>query len=221
MWRFAIFVLVWTAFQGACLFVPAETVHLPMAWVYLVVYIVFTVVAYGVLESELIEDRLRRNPGVKRWDPPLAAVGFLFLCPATLVTAGFDANRFSWSPSIPMWVEFSAFAVFVVGYTFALWAMKTNRFFVKFVRIQNERGHHVINTGPYAYVRHPGYAGAILAHVALPIALGSLWGLIPACFGGSLFVLRTRLEDKTLQAELPGYREYVSEVRWRLIPGVW
>ncbi|MCA9414033.1 MAG: isoprenylcysteine carboxylmethyltransferase family protein [Candidatus Omnitrophica bacterium] len=221
MSRFAIFVLVWTTFQGACLFLSGGTIHWPVGWGYLSVSLAFTVVAFGILDPELIQDRLRRHSGVKRWDPPLAAVGFLFLCPVTLVVAGFDAKRYSWSPLIPLWVEIATLAVFVLGYGFALWAMKTNRFFVKFVRIQAERGHHVINSGPYAYIRHPGYAGAILGHLALPIGLGSLWGLAPACLGAILFIVRTWLEDRTLQAELTGYSEYSEQVRWRLVPGIW
>ena len=98
--------------------------------------------------------------------------------------------------------------------------MIANKFFIKFVRIQTERSHYVITNGPYAYVRHPGYAGTVFAFVILPIALSSLWAIIPALVGGSLLVVRTFLEDQFLQKELPGYREYTSHVRWRLFPGI-
>ena len=99
--------------------------------------------------------------------------------------------------------------------------MIVNKFFVKFVRIQAERGHYVVTDGPYAYIRHPGYAGTVLAFIVLPIALSSLWALIPALVGGSLLVIRTFLEDRFLQKEFDGYREYASSVRWRLLPGIW
>ena len=207
--------------QAACLFGPAGSFHWPMAWAFLAVFLAIVVAAFFVLDPGLIRDRAAWNRGVKRWDPPLAAVAYLLLCPAALVVAALDVKRFGSSPAIPLPIQTSALVVFVLGYCFALWAMRVNRFFVKFVRIQHERDHHVIKGGPYAYVRHPGYAGAILAHAALPVALGSLWALVPACFGSALFVVRTHLEDATLQAELPGYGDYVKEVRWRLLPGGW
>jgi protein-S-isoprenylcysteine O-methyltransferase Ste14 len=155
------------------------------------------------------------------WDPPLATGGFLFLFPALFVVAGLDARRYQWSPPIPGGVTVAAAAAFVFGQAFAFWAVRSNPFFAKFVRIQHERGHHVVRSGPYAYVRHPGYAGSLLAHLMLPLILGSLWALVPAVIGTALFVVRTWLEDRTLQAELPGYRDYAHDVRWRLVPGVW
>ena len=99
--------------------------------------------------------------------------------------------------------------------------MVANKFFVKCVAIQTEREHVVITTGPYAYVRHPGYAGSLLAFITLPIALGSLWALLPAAAGLSLWILRTFLEDRTLQKDLEGYTEYAQQVPWRLIPHIW
>ena len=213
----ALFLLI----QAACLFGPAGSFHWPMAWAVLAVNLAIVALAFFVVDPGLIRDRATWNRGFKRWDPPLAAVGFLLLCPVALVVAAFDVKRFGWSPSIPLLVQTCGLVVFVLGYSLALWAMRVNRFFVKFVRIQEERGHHVIKGGPYAYVRHPGYAGTILAHAALPVALGSLWALVPACLGGALFVVRTHLEDATLQAELPGYGDYTEKVRWRLVPGLW
>lgn len=206
---------------AACLFGSAGTIFWPMAWVFLAVFLAIVIGAFVVVDPDLIRDRAAWRSGYKRWDPPLAGIGYLFLCPLVLVVAGLDVKRFGWSPAIPSAIQGSALLIFVLGYLFALWGMSVNQFFVKFVRIQEQRGHHVVKSGPYAYIRHPGYAGAILAHCALPVALGSLWALLPACFGGALFVLRTWLEDRTLQDELSGYRDYVDEVRWRLVPGVW
>ena len=99
--------------------------------------------------------------------------------------------------------------------------MATNRFFSTFVRFQEDRSHEVVKGGPYRYVRHPGYAGTILAAITLPLALGSLWALIPACIGAVGFVVRTDLEDKALRQTVSGYLEYAGRVRHRLVPGIW
>jgi protein-S-isoprenylcysteine O-methyltransferase Ste14 len=96
-----------------------------------------------------------------------------------------------------------------------------NKFFEPFVRIQTDRGHRVIDTGPYALVRHPGYVFGYLSFLGIPLALGSLWALIPAILTGSLLVLRTIWEDQMLREELPGYKEYAQRVRYRLVPGIW
>ena len=101
------------------------------------------------------------------------------------------------------------------------WAESVNKFFEPTVRIQTDRGHRVIDTGPYAIVRHPGYASGYLLFVGMPLALGSLWALIPAILSCLLLVVRTILEDQTLRNELAGYEEYAQRVRYRLIPGVW
>jgi protein-S-isoprenylcysteine O-methyltransferase Ste14 len=99
--------------------------------------------------------------------------------------------------------------------------MVSNKFFSTSVRIQMERDHTVASGGPYRYVRHPGYVGYIVSGFAAPLALGSLWALIPAAITLCLLVVRTALEDRTLQDELDGYREYAARVRYRLLPGVW
>jgi protein-S-isoprenylcysteine O-methyltransferase Ste14 len=102
-----------------------------------------------------------------------------------------------------------------------IWAFRVNAFLAEMVRIQNERGHTVCTTGPYRIVRHPMYVGVILTILCVPVLLGSLYALIPAGLIAALFVLRTALEDRTLQAELPGYADYAQTVRWKLVPGVW
>ena len=112
-------------------------------------------------------------------------------------------------------------SVMVLGYAVFLWAMASNAFFAEGVRIQQERGHTVAAGGPYRYVRHPGYVGAILSQVATPFLLGSAWALIPTVASAALYVVRTYLEDKTLRKELPGYEEYAQRTRYRLLPGVW
>ena len=208
-------------FLAAILLGSAGRVDWPMAWAYLGVYLAFIIVAFLAVDPELIQERSHMKAGVKRWDVLLASLSFVWFSPLTLLVAGLDAGRFKWSPSFPAAVQPSALVVFAAGTAFACWAEVTNKFFSTFVRIQTERGHRVVIDGPYAHVRHPGYAGTISASVALPLALGSLWALIPAFVGSWLLAVRTLFEDKTLMEDLSGYREYASRVRWRLLPGVW
>jgi protein-S-isoprenylcysteine O-methyltransferase Ste14 len=118
-------------------------------------------------------------------------------------------------------VAWIGFAVFAAGYAFSLWAAATNPFFSAVVRIQSERGHRVIDQGPYAWVRHPGYAGPVLGHLALPLALGSVRGLLPAALGVFFLSLRAVYEERRLMRELPGYADYAARVRWRFFPGLW
>jgi protein-S-isoprenylcysteine O-methyltransferase Ste14 len=118
-------------------------------------------------------------------------------------------------------VDLFGYVLFLAGMGIVTWAEAVNKFFEVTVRIQTERGQRVIDTGPYAVVRHPGYVASILFCVGTALCLGSVWALIPAGLASALLVLRTRWEDQTLQAELPGYQEYTQRVRYRLIPGVW
>jgi protein-S-isoprenylcysteine O-methyltransferase Ste14 len=111
--------------------------------------------------------------------------------------------------------------VLLLGYSFSSSAIVENRFFSGTVRIQSERGHHVVSTGPYRFVRHPGYAGALWGYLVIPLLLDSAWTFIPAVLLVGVLILRTALEDKTLQEELPGYKEFAQKTRYRLVPGLW
>jgi protein-S-isoprenylcysteine O-methyltransferase Ste14 len=137
-----------------------------------------------------------------------------------VIVAGLD-HRYEWSPEFPLWLITVGFLLISFGYAFASWALAENRFFSSVVRIQAERGHVVCDTGPYRWVRHPGYAGSIPPLFGIVLALGSVWALIPAAVALIITVIRTVLEDRTLQQELPGYRDYVRRVRYRLIPGIY
>jgi protein-S-isoprenylcysteine O-methyltransferase Ste14 len=202
------------------LFVPAGRLAWPTAWGLLLGYMVFAAVGFLVLDKELIAERTRLPPDAALYDLAVAVLAAIFLYPVTFNVCGLDV-RFGWSPPIPAAVEWTLLAVFWVGYAFSLWAARTNRFFSSVVRIQHERGHRVVDSGPYAFVRHPGYAGPLLAHLVLPIALGSFWGLIPTLIGFGFLVLRTIFEEHSLIEGLPGYRDYTRRVRWRLFPYVW
>ncbi|HVN87621.1 MAG TPA: isoprenylcysteine carboxylmethyltransferase family protein [Candidatus Binatia bacterium] len=208
------------AMLAVALFASANTVAWAAAWAFLAVYTVVAVTSLAIVDRALIAERSSVPPDIDRVDAALGAAFFILLYPATLVVSGLD-RRFGWSPPIAVGVQGLALAVFTAGYGFGLWAMRVNAFFSTFVRFQGERGHRVIDSGPYAHVRHPGYAGALAAHLALPVALGSLWALIPAACGGLLLALRSVREERTLVEKLSGYCEYRRRVRWRLIPRVW
>jgi protein-S-isoprenylcysteine O-methyltransferase Ste14 len=134
--------------------------------------------------------------------------------------AGLD-ERFGWSPPFAAGLHVGGALGVVLGFALFLWAMAANAFFSEGVRIQTDRGHKVATQGPYRTVRHPGYVGAMLAEAATPVLLGSLWALIPAAGSVLCYVIRTALEDRTLVAELPGYAEYTTRTRYRLLPGIW
>ena len=156
----------------------------------------------------------------KAWDKvlaPLMAVSVVF---PLVIVAGLD-HRYNWSPEFPSWLIVIGFVLISLGYAFAAWALAENRFFSSVVRIQTDRGHVVCDSGPYRFVRHPGYAGNILALFGIVLALGSVWALIPAAVALIIAVIRTVLEDRTLQEELPGYRDYARRVRYRLIPRIY
>lgn len=129
--------------------------------------------------------------------------------------------RFGWSPDLTVASRLVALVVWVLGDVFSKWAAVSNRFYSRIVRIQKDRGHTVVTDGPYRYVRHPGYAGGLVAGLATPIVLGSLWALVAVGVLALLLVIRTALEDKTLHEELLGYTEYAQQTRYRLMPGVW
>lgn len=164
--------------------------------------------------------RLSRARGVKSWDRLLAPLMALSLGLPLFVVAGLD-HRFEWSPDFPSWLNLLGLLLASAGYAFTGWALLENRFFSSVVRIQSERGHVVCDTGPYRFVRHPGYSGGVLPPFAMVLALDSVWTLIPATAAVVIAVLRTTLEDRTLQEELPGYREYADRVRYRWIPGIY
>jgi protein-S-isoprenylcysteine O-methyltransferase Ste14 len=130
-------------------------------------------------------------------------------------------KRFSWTPDLPDYVQVIALCVIFAADMLGVWAMLVNRFFSSYVRIQTDRGHTVVNAGPYRVVRHPGYAGAVLAWIAGPVFFSSHWVAIPSIIVIALTIIRTALEDRTLQQELPGYSQYAESVRYRLVPGIW
>ena len=158
--------------------------------------------------------------GAKTWDKVLAPLMAISLSFPLVIVAGLD-HRYGWSPAFPLWFNIIGFILIAVGYAFGVWAFIENRFFSSVVRIQTDRGHVVCDTGPYRIVRHPGYAGNILPLLGIILALSSVWTVIPAVVALVIAIVRTALEDRTLQEELPGYMEYAQRVRYRLLPGIY
>ena len=206
--------------QAALLFGSAGRLDWPMAWALVGAYFAIAVVGFTVLDPELIVERSKPTPGFDRFDAVLSitsGIAFIFL---PLPVAGIDVGR-SQEPHLPVAIRVAALGVHLLGNAFSMWAAHCNRFFSDFVRIQTERGHHVVANGPYAWLRHPAYAGGIAAYLSVPIALGSLWALVPAVFGAALLIFRCAREDRMLHAKLDGYCAYAERVRYRLLPGGW
>lgn len=210
---------------GLILFLCAGSLSWLWGWVLLGVLAAFLAAHPLILipiDPALLAEREMglRDPRVKPWDRWITMLAAGVLPMTSWVVAGLDV-RFNWPGSLSPAVHLSGLLIMVLGYALFLWAMACNAFFAEGVRIQAERGHTVAKGGPYRIVRHPGYAGAILAFLATPLLLGSLWAYIPSLPGVLLYVLRTYLEDKTLMEELPGYPAYAQQTRSRLLPGVW
>jgi protein-S-isoprenylcysteine O-methyltransferase Ste14 len=210
---------------SAILFLSAGRLGWLWGWVFLgllAAVLISHVLILVPINPELLAERSRgiRQEGAKGWDKWVAMFAAGMGTMVSWIVAGLDA-RFEWSASVPLALHVGGLIGSVLGWALFMWAMGANTFFSEAVRIQEERGHTVVTDGPYRYVRHPGYVGAILALLATPLLLGSLWAFIPAGLAAIGYIVRTVLEDKMLQEELDGYTEYAQYTRYRLLPGVW
>jgi len=194
------------------------------AWVYAAVSILGFALSRALAarrHPDLLAERARflQHEDAKPWDKQLAPLVGLGGGLIPLV-AGLDA-LFGWWPTFSLPVKILALIGILTGYAVGAWALVENRYFSGMVRIQTERDHHVVSSGPYRWARHPGYAGALLNYLATPLFLDAIWAFVPVVFLTIVLIIRTNLEDQTLQNELPGYQEYAGRVRWRLLPGIW
>ena len=208
-------------FPGA-LFLSAGRLDWLEAWAFLFLFFTSTVMLRLWLsrhDRALMNERFSIAPNVEKWDKVLMGI-YSSLLLAMLVVAALDAGRFGWS-STPPGVRIFGWFGLGVALGMVWWAMSANPFASRLVRIQYDRGHTVATGGPYRYVRHPMYAGAIIFCMCVPLVLGSWWGVIPSGGICILFIVRTALEDRTLILKLPGYRDYADRVRYRLLPGIW
>jgi protein-S-isoprenylcysteine O-methyltransferase Ste14 len=194
------------------------------AWVFAVICIggfAVSRVLAARRNPDLIAERARfmQHEDAKPWDKILAPLVGLGGGLIPLI-AGLD-ELLSWSPAFSLAVKIIALALILGGFALSSYALIENRFFSGMVRIQADRSQQVVSSGPYRWMRHPGYAGSLLVYLAIPFFLDTSWALLPAVFFAVIVVIRTHLEDKTLQEELDGYRDYARRVRYRLLPGVW
>ncbi|SEM47440.1 Protein-S-isoprenylcysteine O-methyltransferase Ste14 [Pseudomonas sp. ok272] len=204
------------------IFLPAGSFAWWPGWVFIAVLLLGFVVSAGILAKVnpvIFRARSRVQAGTKGWDKALLWL-MLPLMTTVLPVGAFDAGRFH-GAAAPAAVVWLGYAGIVLGLALATWAQAVNPFFEPGVRLQSERHHHVIDSGPYRVVRHPGYVAALLLFFGMALALGSFWALVPAALTAGLLVLRTAWEDQMLHAELAGYAEYARRVRWRLVPGLW
>ena len=206
----------------ALIFLPAGSIRWWPGWIFLVVVLL----AFGLSTLVLVRvnpiiyrARSRLQPGTKGWDKALLAAIFPAIV-AIVPLGALDAGRFHWS-ALPHWLVGLGYAALLAGIAVTCWAQAVNPFFEPGVRIQTERHQRVIDTGPYRFVRHPGYSAALLLFFGIALSLRSFWALTPAAFASAFLILRTSWEDRLLRVELPGYEDYSRRVRWRLFPGLW
>ena len=207
---------------GVLLFWPAGRIDWWPAWGVLGVN-AFMMAAMGVVIfrffPDLAAERLAPPKGAKTWDLAINS-GTRSIQLARYIVAGLD-QRYGWTGGFPAGIQIAALAISFLGYSIIPWAAANNKFFSQIVRIQSDRGHSVAASGPYRFVRHPSYLGMIAFELAVPVMLASWWSLLISVANVFLIILRTALEDRTLQAELPGYADYARRVHYRLLPGVW
>jgi protein-S-isoprenylcysteine O-methyltransferase Ste14 len=203
---------------AAALFAAAGTVAVASFWIYLAILAVVMIISFAALDPDLLRERMR--PGGKK--SPLSLRLFSLVLFLHWIVAGLDRGRFHWSDDVPGWLQGICLFTVAAGYALALWAMRVNRYFSSVIRIQTDRGQHVVTTGPYSFVRHPGYVAGILIIVTSGPALGSWFAAAVLVILSLPFLLyRAITEDRILQVELAGYSDYAARVRWRLVPGIW
>jgi protein-S-isoprenylcysteine O-methyltransferase Ste14 len=209
------------AIYALCLFPAAGTLRWWNAWAYLIVF-ALSILTGGLYVARknpaIINERGRASDKTKPFDKWFGRLS-IPLALGAFVVAGLDA-RFGWS-AVPLWLQIAAFAGMLPSFFTPYWVMLVNAYAATTVRVETERGQHVISDGPYRFVRHPMYSGVVLGYLLMPLALGSWWAAGPSWLLITLFVWRTAREDATLLAELPGYADYAQRTRYRLLPGVW
>ena len=211
-----------TLFFAMTLFASAGTFNYFQGWLYWGTTIVTSFMNYWTIRNNeaLMAERSQVGDNSKQWDKTILGISALIYLINTVV-AGLDAGRFHWSAPSPLWLSLTGVAVTIFGQTIFLSARSENSFFSSVMRIQTDRGHTICDTGLYKSIRHPGYLGMIIALMGTPLITGSMFSWIPTSVAVVLIVLRTDLEDRALQMELEGYKDYQRRTRYRLVKGVW
>jgi protein-S-isoprenylcysteine O-methyltransferase Ste14 len=215
--------LILLLIMALLLFVPSGSLDWFMGWAILILFVIEysgTLLVLVLTDPGLVKERIEVPGEIYKWDRLLTSIPKLLMFLVMLPLAGFD-YRYGWSQPLPVRLQWIALGLFALAGGWVSWAMLVNHFFAASVRIQTDRGHFVISSGPYRWVRHPGYLGWIIQFIAAPLALGCWWALIPGLGGALCYVIRTALEDQVLRRELTGYAEYAQSVRFRLLPGIW
>jgi protein-S-isoprenylcysteine O-methyltransferase Ste14 len=215
-------VVVTTVIQGLFLFLAAGTVRWAWGWVYVGVYLLGILINAVLLlraNPGVIAERAE-NKGVRKWDLLWGGIAFGMISLGLPVVGGLDF-RFGWTGDFILWLHWAGVGLFFLGGVLFAWAMAHNAKFATVVRVGEEGAHPVATDGPYRIVRHPGYLGACLQAVGLPLLFGSWWSCLAAAIALVAVVIRTALEDRALQSELPGYDRLVAQTRYKLMPGVW
>ncbi|MBI4658048.1 MAG: isoprenylcysteine carboxylmethyltransferase family protein [Verrucomicrobia bacterium] len=211
-------VIAFMAMMIGILFGSAGRVDLPFVWATVAIYVIFMGTMLLRMDPDLLRERMQPGPGGKGRTQRKLMIPVVM---GQWVVAGLDVGRYHWSDTVPASVQVAALAAFALGLSLSGWAMSVNRFFSSVVRIQPERGHHVVTGGPYQFIRHPGYLGAVISSVGGTLAIGSWWAMGVTLVFLLLFLRRVLMEDKFLHEQLAGYGEYAARVRYRLFPGIW
>jgi len=216
--RAVLVILVFFAVASAILFGSAGRIDLPFFWGVIGISMGFMLVNILILDPELRKERLKPGEGgISR----KFRVMMMPLILGSWVIAGLDVGRFHWADTVPVTLRWIGLVGLAAAMVLAMWATHTNRFFSPVIRVQAERGHHVIETGPYAFIRHPGYAGTVVAFLGSALAFGSWLAVALAVPYAALVAHRTLIEERFLQENLTGYSDYFAKVRSRWIPGIW
>jgi protein-S-isoprenylcysteine O-methyltransferase Ste14 len=209
--------------SAALIFGGAGRLNWTLGWIFVLAWIVPKVaflILLRWLDPDLLVERATRHKNTQPYDRIILPLYFVFAF-GTFIVASLDGGRFRWSGDVSiMWV-IAAYIIYLLGNSLAGWAINSNPFFSAESRIQTDRAQKVSSTGPYRFIRHPAYSAAFLLWIATGLMLESWWAVIPGLLAGLMMVIRTVLEDRMLQAELPGYAEYTRQVRYRLFPGIW
>ena len=208
---------------GALLFASAGTLHWPAAWTFLAVSATLGP-ACGLwlakTDPALLAERMRPT---FQADQPAAdkkfMLVFILVMLIWLVAIGLD--RREQASHVPLVLQGLGLAMYLLSTAFIMWVFRENSFAAPVVKVQAARHHHVISSGPYAFVRHPMYSGMMLFFFGVPLLLGSWWGVAIAPVFTVLFGIRARIEERALIEGLPGYADYAERVRYRLVPGLW
>jgi protein-S-isoprenylcysteine O-methyltransferase Ste14 len=210
---------LWTAvFIGGSLFLSAGRVDVPVLWINVLVWAGSTFVIGWIMDLDLMRERSSIGGGVR--GRLLQVLGLPALA-SHYVVAGLDVGRYHWSDGVPAGLQAMGLGLTLLAFGLLSWTIHVNPFFAKAVRIQDDRGHEIITSGPYGHVRHPGYAAFTLIFLASGLALGSYLSLVPALGFALFFIWRTGVEDHFLQENLAAYASYIQRVPHRLIPGLW